>query len=193
MKRASPFELAGFIEACRSAQRSADPSLEVERLMSQALAKPKVMAAALGAGEPASGHSADYVFLHQSAELTVLKVAMPGKLRSPPHNHFTWAVVGMYAGEEDNVFYRREGSRIVESGRRRLVAPQAMRLARDTIHGIANPLPRPSHALHVYGASLANPARSLWNPFTLEEEPFQVPAMLAYERELMRRQNPNGT
>ncbi len=182
------FEVSSFIEACQSALRSRNPPHAIGELMSKALADPSAMAAALGSGEPTNEHSADYLFLHQSPQLTVLKVAMPGRLLSPPHNHLTWVVVGMYSGQEDNVFYRREGARIVEAGRRQLAAPEVMLLAPDAIHGIANPLAQPSHALHVYGGSLANPARSLWNPFTLKEESFQVPAMLAYEKQLMQRQ-----
>ncbi len=181
------FDLSRFVEACSSALRASDPSAEVMDLMAQTVSDPKAMEAALGSGEARDRHSAEYVFLHQSPELTVLKVTMPGKLVSPPHNHLTWAVVGMYRGEEENVFYRREGARIAETGRRRLRAPQAMLIDAQAIHGIANPVEQTSHALHVYGASLANPARSLWNPFTLDEEPFSVPAMLAYERQLMRR------
>ncbi len=182
------FEVPRFVEACQSALKSSDPSHAIKELMSQALVDPSAMAAALGSGEPTSKHSADYIFLHQSPQLTVLKVAMPGRLLSPPHNHLAWVVVGMYSGQEDNVFYRREGASLVETERRRLVAPQVMLLAPDAIHGIANPLAQPSHALHVYGGSLANPARSLWSPFTLKEESFRVPAMLAYEQQLMRAQ-----
>ncbi len=185
------FDLSRFIEACQSLLRIDDPSRAIEGLMSRALIDAGAMEAALGSGEPKNTHSADYTFLHQSPDLTVLKVGMPGALMSPPHNHLTWVVVGMYCGQEENIFYRRESARIVEMGWRRLVAPEVMRLAPDAIHGIANPLPQASHALHVYGASLANPARSLWNPFTLEEERFEVPAMLEYERQLMRRQTGN--
>jgi hypothetical protein len=71
--------------------------------------------------------------------------------------------------------------------RRNLVAPDTLLLAEDVIHGISNPIARPSHALHVYGRALANPARSLWNPFTFEEEQFRLPVLSGYEREMTRR------
>jgi predicted metal-dependent enzyme (double-stranded beta helix superfamily) len=181
------FALPCFIAACQTALRESEPVVAVRALMAEALQNPAALEAAVGVTALADSTSAQYDFLHQDAGLTVLHVTMPGRLVSPPHNHLAWVVIGMYRGQELNVFYRREGSRIVEQGRRTLVAPEVMALAPDVIHGIANPLGEISRALHVYGGALSNPARSLWNPFTLEEQPFAVPAMLGYERALMER------
>lgn len=181
------FDLSRFVDACRGALRKPDPARAVHDLMSEAISEPAAIEAALGAVQLPDGSTAQYNFLHQSPELTILNVVMPGGLQSPPHNHLIWAVIGMYQGRENNVFYRREGGGIVESGKRNLRAPEVMTLPPDIIHGISNPLARQSCGLHVYGGSLSNPARSLWNPFTFKEEAFQVAAMSGYEQELMRR------
>ena len=62
-----------------------------------------------------------------------------------------------------------------------------MVLEREIIHGIFNPSSDWSYALHVYGGKLDNPRRSLWNPFTLKEEPFRLSTFLACEKEMMLR------
>ena len=168
-----------------------DPIRTASEMLSNTIKDPDAIDTALGAGDATDNESAQYTFLHQSRELTILRVIMPGHLQSPPHNHLVWAVVGMYRGNENNVFYRKKDGRIEMSGHRNLVSPEVMVLDADIIHGISNPLPQRSCALHVYGGALANPARSPWNPFTLSVESFQLPAMLKYERELMRQAGGN--
>ena len=183
----SSFDLARFIDDCREALGTSDPPKAVQSIMAQALRDPAALQAALEVNRNGQGDPRQYVVLAQSPELTVMKVFCPGRLLSPPHNHLTWAVIGLYRGHEDNVFYHREGARLVEDERRTLRAPEVLVLQADAIHRIANPLPEPSYGIHVYGGSLGNPARSLWNPFTLIEEPFAPDVMLKYERELAKR------
>src|SRR5215469_6344030 len=60
--------------------------------------------------------------LHSEPGLTVLHTVVNPGYASPPHDHRTWAVIGVYEGQEDNTFYRLVDSsrRIEESGRRNL-------------------------------------------------------------------------
>ena len=60
-------------------------------------------------------------------------------------------------------------------------------LPKDTIHRIRNPLSGRSCSLQVYGRDLANPARSIWNPFTRQEGQFTFDRFIAYEREMTSR------
>lgn len=54
-----------------------------------------------------------------------------------------------------------------------------------TFHAIANPLERASYAIHVYGGDLLNVAqRSVWNPFTFDEHPYDMKLVSDYAREL---------
>jgi len=136
--------------------------------------------------QPIDDTTPKYEFLHQSPDLTVLQVILSGCFRSPPHNHLVWAVIGMYEGSEKNIFYRKEEEHLLEDSVKYVSAPEVIMLAPDTIHGISNPSPQRSYALHVYGGAFSNPARSLWNPFTLLKEPFQPSALLKYEQEMNR-------
>ncbi|MBC3885209.1 hypothetical protein [Undibacterium griseum] len=176
-----------FIDSCRRALALPRPAHAVEEILSAIVADPIAIEATLKVEELKPEESARYVFLHQSPDLTILQVSMASRLLSPPHNHLTWAVIGLYRGCENNVFYRREGGQLAETHRQNMAAPDVMMLAPDVIHSISNPLPQASYSIHVYGGSLANPARSLWNPFTLKEESFQVSVMQTIEREMMRR------
>src|SRR3954471_15053151 len=47
--------------------------------------------------------------LYQSDDLTVLHIVWAPGMRLFPHDHQMWAVIGIYAGQEDNTFYRRAG------------------------------------------------------------------------------------
>ena len=188
---ANMFELARFIESCRNALHSTDPISTVHRIVRDVIEDRKSIVSALRQGRANSETTAQYIFLHQSPELTILQVITPLRFRSPPHNHLVWAVIGMYEGCEKNRFYRRDGNRLREDSVRDVTAPEAITLASDAIHGIANPLDRPSYALHVYGGALTNPERSIWNPFTFEEEPFQLATLSKYE-DAMNRQSSGG-
>ena len=65
------------------------------------------------------------------------------------------AVIGVYTGREDNIFWRRvpgaAGGRIEAAGARSLGERDAEPLGRDIIHSVTNPLSRLTGAIHVYG------------------------------------------
>jgi predicted metal-dependent enzyme (double-stranded beta helix superfamily) len=95
-----------------------------------------------------------------------------------PHNHEMWAVIGIYTGREDNIFWRRikdeAGGRIEAAGAKALGVKDAVPLGRDIIHSVTNPIPRLSGAIHVYGGDFFGISRSEWNPETLIERPYDA-------------------
>jgi predicted metal-dependent enzyme (double-stranded beta helix superfamily) len=110
------------------------------------------------------------------------------RFKSPPHNHLVWAVIGVYKGQENNVFYQRKDEIISEVGRQECHASAVITLPADKIHRIENPLPHRSCSLQVYGGALNNPARSLWNPATLQEGQFVFDTFIQYEREMTSKE-----
>jgi len=64
-----------------------------------------------------------------------------------PHNHQMWAVIGIYTGREDNMFWRRvrgaAGDKVEAVGARALCLGDAEPLGRDVI-----PIPRLTGAIH---------------------------------------------
>lgn len=87
-----------------------------------------------------------------------------------------WAVIGIYSGREDNIFWRRlpeAAGKIEPAGAKALSAGQAEPLGHSVIHSVTNPIPRLTAAIHVYGGDFFAPRRrSEWDPETLMEQPF---------------------
>jgi predicted metal-dependent enzyme (double-stranded beta helix superfamily) len=115
--------------------------------------------------------------LHHTPDLTVIHVVWAPGMTLFPHDHRMWAVIGIYAGQEDNAFYRRTapGARtLVESGGKELAEREVVVLGDETIHSVTNPLGVLTGAIHVYGGDFVNEPRSQWGPGPREERPFDL-------------------
>jgi predicted metal-dependent enzyme (double-stranded beta helix superfamily) len=77
-----------------------------------------------------------------------------------PHNHAMWAVIGIYSGREDSIFWRRDGATIEAAGAKTLAAGDAAPLGPDVIHSVTNPIEEITTALHVYGGDFFAHGRS---------------------------------
>jgi len=164
------FELDQFIFDCRTAIRSESPSQGVGEVVARAVSEPGALIQALG--EPTRG---GLFILHQADDLTVFNVVWPPWMTVPPHNHLMWAVIGIYTGREDNIFWRRIGSspdcKVEAVGARALSTRDTTSLGRDVIHSVTNPIPRLTGAIHVYGGDFFAKPRSEWDAETLLEQP----------------------
>ena len=167
------FDLDRFIAECRAAV-SLDPSHKsVREIVSRAVSEPAAVIAGLGA--PAR---AEVQRLYNSPELTILNVIWGPRMTIMPHNHLMWAVIGIYTGREDNIFWRRspgqDGGRIEAAGAKSLGERDVEPLGRDIIHTVTNPLPRFTGAIHAYGGDFFAASRSEWDPETLLEQRFDM-------------------
>ena len=165
------FDLERFTADCRAAL-AADPSHKnVREVVARAAADPTSVMRALGEPQRAGLHK-----LHHAGDLTILNVVWAPMMTIMPHNHSMWAVIGIYTGREDNIFWRRlpDGSGKVEAaGAQALCAGDATPLGRDIIHSVTNPISRLTGAIHVYGGDFFDAThRSEWDPETLAEGPF---------------------
>jgi len=176
------FKVDDFVQACQG-----QPPSAVKELLAEALRDPVSITAALaavGSGKNVGDGAMGDLMIYRSADLTILKAAVPAKFKSPPHNHLMWAVIGVYDGQENNYFYRRSGESLETAGGKQLRPPDVLVLGEDAVHAIENPLDRTSYAIHVYGGDLPAAPRRMWNPVTLREEPFEYQAMMRYARQL---------
>jgi len=167
----STFELEGFLEACRVAAATSDGEHAVRELVAETVAEASVVAAALGEPEHAGLKT-----LFRAPNLTVIDFIWAPWLCLKPHNHNMWSVVGLIAGREDNMFWRRAGGRIEAAGARSLGAGDVVPLGPDIIHSVVNPIGRWTRAIHVYGGDFFAPPtpRSEWDPETLVERPWDM-------------------
>ena len=95
------FDIDRFASACRVAlaERGSDAIREVVR---RAVSEPGEIVAALG---EQTGAFAD--ILVRTPDLTILNVVWGARQWTLPHNHHYRAIIGMYGGGEDNIYWRR--------------------------------------------------------------------------------------
>jgi len=177
------FNLDQFIEECKG-----KPASVVKELLADALRDPASVKQALDAvasGKEIGKASVGDMVYFRSPTLTILKAAVPPKFKTPPHNHNMWAVIGVYDGQENNAFYRRGGNTLEKAGGKDLKTGDTVMLGEDAVHAIENPLDRPLLAIHVYGGDFMDTSkRSVWNPFTFEEHPYDFKVIMDYARQL---------
>ncbi len=164
------FDLEQFAADCRAALKEDSSHKSVREVVARAVADPA--AVLKGLGEP---KGAEVQKLYHGPGLTILNVIWAPMMTVMPHNHNMWAVIGIYSGREDNVFWRRlpEGkSRIEAAGAKALCVGDAEPLGHNIIHSVTNPIPRLTGAIHVYGGDFFGAHRSEWDAETLMEGRF---------------------
>ena len=117
---------------------------------------------------------AGFETLYHSANLTILNFTWAPLMSLMPHNHNAWAVIGIYSGREDNIFWRRNEQSIEAAGAKSLMPGDVTALGRDIIHSVLNPTAKLTSAIHVYGGDFFAPGRSEWDPENLQESAFDV-------------------
>jgi predicted metal-dependent enzyme (double-stranded beta helix superfamily) len=163
------FNVEQFIADCRAAIADDRSAEAVREVVARAVSDPAPLLTTLG--EPARGAIAP---IYRSRELTILNVIWAPKMTIFPHNHDMWAVIGIYSGREDNVFWRRlpdNQHRVEAAGAKSLCDRDAVPLGRDIIHSVTNPIGRFTGAIHVYGGDFFDADRSEWDPESLLERP----------------------
>jgi predicted metal-dependent enzyme (double-stranded beta helix superfamily) len=166
-----PFSLEQFLAHCEEAV-AADPSHKTVRdVVARAVRDPVAVLAALG--EP---QRAGFNVLFNSPSVTVMNLVWGPGMTIMPHDHRMWAVIGIYTGREDNIFWRRlpEGSprEIEAAGARSLCVGDSCALGADIIHSVTNPILRLTGAIHVYGGDFVAQERSAWDAEHLCEQPY---------------------
>jgi predicted metal-dependent enzyme (double-stranded beta helix superfamily) len=163
------FDIDQLIEDCRTARLETEPRRATKAVLERAMTRAVEIAEALPPTE------AGVRLLHHTDDLTIIEVVWAPGMSIYPHDHRMWAAIGIYAGQEDNSFFRRSGSAegtLVTSGGKRLAEGDVVVLGDDTIHGVTNPLTRPTGAIHVYGGDFVNQPRSQWGPGPQVEQPY---------------------
>lgn len=163
------FDLDNLLTECRAALADDEPRLATRDVLRRALSRPDEVADAM---QPTEG---GITLLHHAPDLTVIDVVWAPAMHLYPHDHRMWAVIGIYTGREDNVFYRRAGANartLAESGGKRLAQRDVLVLGDDVVHSVANTGTTLAGAIHVYGGDFVNQPRSQWGPGPLEERPF---------------------
>ncbi len=183
------YETERFIADCRRAGAERAGLEAVREVVAHAVDDPGAVLKALGEPQRAGIRA-----LVRSPELTVLNVVWGPQMCQLPHNHAMWAVIGIYTGREDNIFWRRlpaDSARGIEAaGAKAISVRDAVPLGRDIIHSVVNPIGRLTGAIHVYGGDFFAASRSEWDPEHLAERPLDIDRTLARFEESNRLNPP---
>lgn len=165
------FDTEKFIEDCRNAVAENDSHKAVRELVAKAVSNPAGLEKVLG--EP---DHAGIDVLYRGPDLTIINFTWAPWMSLLPHNHNMWAVIGIFSGREDNVFWRRIETGIEAAGADSMGVGDVIPLGRDIIHSVLNPIGKMTRAIHVYGGDFFEPAtpRSQWDHETLQEQPWDM-------------------
>ena len=178
------FSLESFIEDCKQARKEENSQVAMRDVVTAAVSKPDEVTAVFG--EP---KEAGFQSIYQSDDLTILNFTWAPLMSLMPHNHNMWAVIGLYSGREDNIFWRQIGDRVEAAGAKSMVPGDVATLGTEIIHSVINPIERMTSAIHVYGGDFFAPGRSEWNPETLTKSDYDFDKSRRIFREANARFN----
>lgn len=183
------FDRERFVEDCVAANREAESQAAVREVLARAVSDHAAVLAALGAPRMAG-----LDVLHRSPALTIFAAKWAPQMNLVAHDHRLWALIGIYTGREDNIFWRRTADGIKAFGADVLFAGDVAALAADAIHSVTNPLPRYTAGIHIYGGDFFDTPRSQWDAETLAEvrsDGDTIRAMFERENERQRGDMPS--
>lgn len=182
------FDRERFVEDCVAANREGESQAAVREVLARAVSDHAAVLAALGAPRMAG-----LDVLHRSPALTIFAAKWAPQMNLVAHDHRLWALIGIYTGREDNIFWRRTEDGIQAFGAEVLFAGDVGVLAADAIHSVTNPLRRFTAGIHIYGGDFFDTPRSQWDAETLAEtrsDGDTIRAMFERENERQREGSP---
>lgn len=159
-------DLDAFVADCVAASQEDQAQDAVREVLARGVHDPAAMLAAVGEPERAG-----ITPLHRSSTLTIFSAVWTPQMNLMPHNHLMWAMIGIYTGREDNIFWRRTEDGVKAFSAEALFEGDVGLLEVDAIHSVTNPLERFTGGIHIYGGDFFATTRSQWDPETLEEQP----------------------
>ena len=159
-----------------------DAQAAVRDVLARAVRQPSAVLARLGAMDRAG-----LDVMHRSATLTIFAAHWAPQMSLPAHDHRMWALIGLYAGREDNIYWSRTAGGLRARSATVLFAGEVATLPADAIHSVTNPLVHFTGGIHIYGGDFFATPRSQWDSETLVEEPSNGATIRAiFERENRR-------
>lgn len=152
------FDWDGFVERCLATEGEGDRLGAIAEVVGEAIADP---ARLQGAVQLPMEPDDDGV-VHRSADLLVVNVLFPRGFRTGIHDHRIPAVIGAWAGFEDNLLFERRAEGIARRASRRIRPGEVLALDADAIHDVHAPSATWCGAVHVYLGDLAAVDRSAW-------------------------------
>ncbi|MFT6390048.1 MAG: putative metal-dependent enzyme (double-stranded beta helix superfamily) [Cellvibrionaceae bacterium] len=112
--------------------------------------------------------------LYCADDLTIINFVMTPGMHLHAHNHNMWAIIGIYAGVEENIFYTRVDGTITKKNSKKLSIGDAVILGENVIHSVRNPTSNFTAGIHIYGGNFVERERSQWDMESLIETPYDM-------------------
>ena len=152
------FDLDAFISSCVAAREEIEPVAALRDIVERAVSDP----GGLDAAFPVPVDPSDDGVLYSSATLFVAQGLFPRGFSTGIHDHTVSAVIGTWAGYEDNHLFRRTASGIERIEVHRVLPGEVLVLDAHAIHDVHAPSTTWSAALHVYLGDITARKRSSW-------------------------------
>lgn len=101
--------------------------------------------------------------IFKNDKLTIVHIRLSPNVHFPPHNHGMRALIGIWSGQETNIYYRAEGEGVERTGERTYAAGEVITIDAHAIHSVANTGEKRSAALHIYCGDLVHQDRKIWH------------------------------
>jgi predicted metal-dependent enzyme (double-stranded beta helix superfamily) len=176
------FDRERFTADCIAAHRQ-DGMPAVCEVLAEAVRDHRAVLSALG--EPVA---AAFDIFHAAPDLTIFAAHWAPNMTLRPHDHRMEALIGIYTGREDNIFWKESDGTIAASGVACLFEGDVATLREDAIHSVTNPLGRFTGGIHIYDGDFFDTTKRQWDPETRDVEWRDGHAIKAmFERENERR------
>ncbi|WP_204602138.1 hypothetical protein [Paremcibacter congregatus] len=175
------FDRDRFVEDCIWAHMETDPVAAVREVLARAVSRPGAVLAGLGKPK-----AAGLDVLLSSPTLTIFAASWTPQMNLLAHDHKMWALIGIYAGREDNILWREGDNGLEAYAANCLFESDVATLDANAIHSVTNPLQRFTGGIHIYGGDFFATERRQWDPETFQVEPSDgdvIRAMFARENE----------
>jgi predicted metal-dependent enzyme (double-stranded beta helix superfamily) len=182
------FDVQSFVASCIVARSRPNAPEAIASLVREAIADPLAVAMAVRERRGDDPEPPMLDVFHTSEALTIYHEALPPYLFGVPHDHATWAVIGVYEGAEACNIYRETPSALSRVRYEELFAPALRILPPDMIHDVENRTGRTAGSIHVYGNRHFDlPERRIWRTPAGKPEPFSGAKAFEWGMELTRR------
>jgi predicted metal-dependent enzyme (double-stranded beta helix superfamily) len=170
-----PYQLSDFLRQSEEIVRSSPDESKILRnvrpLMSKLLQNPSIPDRVFRPRTDRFANNLIYMPRDRAFSVTGA-VWLPGQT-TPIHDHLTWAIVGIYRGEEREAIFRRtDDGRLIKASERVNEVGHITTLGRAGIHRIDNPSNKPSLSIHMYGLDIGGKERHSYDPASGEISKF---------------------
>lgn len=168
------YSLSKFIEEAEKVVRNNTSETETLRRLNPLLERLIQNPISTEAFKPREDkYAMNLAYMPDDEVFSVIAAVWRSSQTTPIHDHLTWALVGVYDGQEKETLYRRtdDGSN-PKLARLEMVSERVNSKGHVTvlgeagIHRVDNPFSKPALSIHVYGMDIGNAERHTYDPLT---------------------------